>query len=376
MAGSSHRAARRDALRSLFARRADPYAGADLANACRIFALLAALTSAMELVFLPFDPPTHVLGPAAWPLAALVVAAPLAVARRLLKGDRRASFDGLLVLGYLGLAQIALLQWLAGGAGSPYQKLFLLWLCGGTGVHPPRRGLLFIPAMALAGFLPLAYGGWVRHEASDIATDVVLWSALGLVVMVLMTTVRAQRVRMRGEQERAQLLARTDVLTGLPNRRAFEETLEAELARTRRAGSALSVVLLDVDDFKDINDLHGHIAGDACLREVAAAITGAVRTSDRCFRWAGDEFVVMLPDTPRAEADEAATRICAAVASRCSRPDGSPLGASYGAAQSVEDGDTADLLAAADMLLMAAKSARERDVSSALGQLSPAPSLG
>jgi diguanylate cyclase (GGDEF)-like protein len=363
-------------LHALFARREDPYAGADLANACRIFALVAALTSALELVFLPFDPPTQVLGMSGWAVGALVVLAPLAVARRLLKGTAFASFHALLVLGYLGLGQIVLLQWLAGGAGGPYQKLFLLWLCAAMGMHPPRRALVFLPATAVAAFLPLAYGGWARHQASTTATDVLLWSALGLMVMALMIYVRAQRVRMRAEEERAQQLARTDVLTGLPNRRAFEESLEAELARTRRAGSTVSVVLLDVDGFKAINDLHGHMAGDACLREVADAITGAVRTSDRCFRWAGDEFVIMLPDTPRAEGDEAAARIGEAIARQCSAPDGSPLRASYGVAQSAESGAATDLVAAADMLLMSAKSAREGDASRALEQHSPAPALG
>jgi diguanylate cyclase (GGDEF)-like protein len=138
----------------------------------------------------------------------------------------------------------------------------------------------------------------------------------------------------------------------------------------------VSVVLLDVDGFKAINDLHGHMAGDACLREVAEAITGAVRTSDRCFRWAGDEFVIMLPDTPRAEGDEAAARIGEAIARQCSAPDGSPLRASYGVAQSAESGAATDLVAAADMLLMSAKSAREGDASRALEQHSPAPALG
>jgi diguanylate cyclase (GGDEF)-like protein len=380
MAGSPHRPApgpaRRAALRALFAKREDPYAGADLANARRILALAAALTSVLELVFLPFDPPTHVLGAAGWAVGGLLVAAPLAVARRLARGTAFSSFEWMLGLAYLGMIQIAVLQWLAGGAGGPYQKLFLLWLCAGMGTHPPRRALFMLPATAVVAFLPFAYGGWGRHDAADTVTDVVLWTALGLLVMALMTYVRAQRMRLRAEEERAQQLARTDVLTGLPNRRAFEEALEAELARARRAGSTVSVVLLDIDGFKAINDLHGHMAGDACLREVAEAITGAVRASDRCFRWAGDEFVIMLPDTPREEGDEAATRIAQAIARRTSAPDGSPLAAQYGVAQSGDAAAPADLVAAADMLLMSAKSAREGDASRALEQHSPAPSLG
>jgi diguanylate cyclase (GGDEF)-like protein len=360
MAGGSHRAAVRGALRALFAKREDPYAGADLANACRIFGLVIMLTGALELAFLPFDPPTAALGPAGWAIAVPLVLTAVVLGRLFLGAKRQTRFSWLLALCYLALAQVAMLQWLSGGAGGPYQKLYLLLLCGGMGTHPPRRAVGLLPTTAVAAFLPLAYGGWDGSAASATATDLMLWSAVGMVVMFLMVYVRAQRLRMREEEERAQQLARTDPLTELPNRRAFEEALDAELARTRRAGSVLSVVLLDIDGFKRINDLYGHIEGDSCLRATAAAITGAVRTSDRCFRWAGDEFVVMLPDTPGPEAERAAERICSAVSENCSSPDGSPLQASCGTAESGGDEDAAELIGAADMLLLAAKGAGDR----------------
>jgi diguanylate cyclase (GGDEF)-like protein len=358
MAGRAHAAAVRGTLRALFARREDPYAGADLANACRIFALLTVLVTVLELGFLPFEPPTDALGAAGWPLAALAIAVPLAIVRRLMKGGH-GSFSGLLMFGFLGVAQIALLQWLAGGAGGPYQNLYLLSVTGAMGIHPPRRAVLILPAVALAASLPLVYDGWDGAAASTIVTDLMMWLALGLVVALLMVYVRAQRVRLREEEGRAQELARTDMLTGLPNRRAFDEALDAELARTRRARSPLSVILLDIDGFKHINDEFGHLEGDACLRGVATAISGAVRASDRCFRWAGDEFAVMLPDTPHGEADEAAERIRSAVARDCSLPNGLTISASYGAAQSTGDLDAAELVGAADIMLLAAKGARE-----------------
>jgi diguanylate cyclase (GGDEF)-like protein len=90
----------------------------------------------------------------------------------------------------------------------------------------------------------------------------------------------------------------TDGLTGVHNRRYFDERLEVEWARAVRSGSALSVVLLDVDFFKRYNDCYGHLAGDECLRRLAAALKACVRRpSDLVARYGGEEFVCLLPDT-------------------------------------------------------------------------------
>jgi diguanylate cyclase (GGDEF)-like protein len=108
------------------------------------------------------------------------------------------------------------------------------------------------------------------------------------------------------------LLARTDPLTGLANRRGWDEQLARELARAGRSGEALSVALLDLDDFKAFNDAHGHQAGDRLLLEAAAAWSGQLRDLDILCRWGGDEFAVLLPACPRAQADEVIARLQAA----------------------------------------------------------------
>lgn len=103
---------------------------------------------------------------------------------------------------------------------------------------------------------------------------------------------------LRSEENWAALerLALTDPLTGLSNRRAGERALEREVARARRAGSPFSLALLDLDHFKDVNDVHGHAAGDDVLCEVSRILTSTFRASDLAVRWGGDEFLVLLPD--------------------------------------------------------------------------------
>lgn len=107
-------------------------------------------------------------------------------------------------------------------------------------------------------------------------------------------------------------LARTDPLTGLANRRGWDEQLARELARARRSGEALSVALLDLDDFKAFNDAYGHQAGDRLLLEAAMVWKGQLREVDILCRWGGDEFAVLLPACPRAQADEVIARLRAA----------------------------------------------------------------
>jgi len=113
--------------------------------------------------------------------------------------------------------------------------------------------------------------------------------------------------------EKLNTLALTDGLTGLANRRAFDEALEREWKRTLREGSQMSLVLLDIDHFKDLNDSYGHQVGDDCLRAVAAAIKGAVRASDLPARYGGDEIAVILPGADAAGAREVARKVRAAV---------------------------------------------------------------
>jgi diguanylate cyclase (GGDEF)-like protein len=108
--------------------------------------------------------------------------------------------------------------------------------------------------------------------------------------------------------------ARTDSLTGVENRRAMQERGRVELKRTNRSGDPVSVILCDLDHFKNINDEYGHEAGDAVLTRVAAVLRRALRESDALGRWGGEEFMAVLPGTDARGAADVAERMRAAIA--------------------------------------------------------------
>jgi diguanylate cyclase (GGDEF)-like protein len=151
--------------------------------------------------------------------------------------------------------------------------------------------------------------------------------------------------------------ARTDALTGLPNRAALVRHLERELARSRRHGSRFALVFLDLDGFKRVNDVHGHEAGDALLVGLAEGLRAAVRAEDLVARLAGDEFCVVLDGMAgRPQATEVADELRGRV-ERGLLPRG--VGVSLGLALAPEDGtDPGALLHAADVAMYADKAAR------------------
>jgi len=117
-------------------------------------------------------------------------------------------------------------------------------------------------------------------------------------------------------QERLKLAGLTDSLTGVHNRRYFEHRALIEIAQARRYRHELACMFLDIDHFKAINDTHGHASGDAALRAVGQCVKAQLRAGDTIARWGGEEFVVMLPQTPTVHAREIAERIRASVARR------------------------------------------------------------
>jgi diguanylate cyclase (GGDEF)-like protein/PAS domain S-box-containing protein len=162
--------------------------------------------------------------------------------------------------------------------------------------------------------------------------------------------IEAEREELLKEVER---LARSDSLTGLPNRRALEEILPREMSRARRSRSPLWLAIVDIDLFKSYNDSHGHPAGDALLRDCARAWEGEMRAADLLARFGGEEFVVVLPDCESEEASAIVERL------RAATPDGQTVSAGLAGWDFEESGD--DLLERADRALYAAKeSGRDR----------------
>jgi diguanylate cyclase (GGDEF)-like protein len=152
----------------------------------------------------------------------------------------------------------------------------------------------------------------------------------------------------------ARQLAELDPLTGLYNRRAFHDALQREVARARRYERRLALVVLDLDDFKRINDTAGHLAGDAVLAEVGRRILALVRAADVACRFGGDEFAVILPESTRSDAELLANRIVRALAATPVEKVG-PIHASAGAAELAPDDTAADVFDRADMALYRAK---------------------
>ena len=159
--------------------------------------------------------------------------------------------------------------------------------------------------------------------------------------------------------------ALTDPLTGLGNSRRFREALAAELKRSNRTGRSFSIVFVDVDDFKDINDRLGHVQADYTLTAIGQALASQLRGSDLVCRWGGDEFIILLPETERGEAGVLAERLRAEVAS-C--PDCEKATISLGVACYPEDGKDYDgLVAHADRALYASKHHGKNMVTQSVG---------
>ncbi len=109
---------------------------------------------------------------------------------------------------------------------------------------------------------------------------------------------RRRNTELEGLLSRAEQVAMTDAVTGLANRRRFADVLKREWATAKRYGHPLSCAMVDVDHFKEVNDTHGHGAGDETLRRVAELVLSSVREVDLCARYGGDEFAVLMPHTP------------------------------------------------------------------------------
>jgi diguanylate cyclase (GGDEF)-like protein len=187
---------------------------------------------------------------------------------------------------------------------------------------------------------------------NDILTEraiaVPLVLGMGMAVSVLLGALMWVLAQVGALYREVGRLARTDALTGVPNRRAWDDELPMELARAARSGQPLCAALLDLDHFKAYNDRHGHQAGDRLLKAAAAAWQGRLRKTDLLARYGGEEFAVLLPDCGLGNAMEIAERL------RTAQPEGT---CSIGVAAWDGRESAAELVARADQALYAAKAA-------------------
>jgi len=155
-----------------------------------------------------------------------------------------------------------------------------------------------------------------------------------------------------------QKVATTDPLTGIANRRVFIDQAAVEMARSSRSGVPLSLVMMDIDRFKEINDSYGHQIGDEVLKEIASRAKDELRGSDLLGRYGGEEFVTLLPDTTKEQAGQLAERLRKIIEAKSFGFDGVELKitASFGVAEFGGDGSTyEDMINIADQRLYKAK---------------------
>jgi len=187
----------------------------------------------------------------------------------------------------------------------------------------------------------------------------VVWLAVGgaLLAVFYVFLGRVER-RLAEVNQRLEVLATTDELTGLMNRRAILARLEEELTRSRREGTLLSLVMMDLDNFKQINDERGHTAGDAVLRECCRRLTAATRPYDQLGRMGGDEFLLLLPGENQNAALAVAERMRSAIGNEPFPAGAGPPfrpTASLGVTEAVDAPSTETILTVADNRLYEAK---------------------
>lgn len=269
----------------------------------------------------------------------------------------RLTLQRLFVANFAAIVLIAALVAVTGREHSIYAELYLFAVVHAAAFQPRGRLIAVLVFASLAFLAPVVYGHagtWFIAVAVVSMPPVIL---AAVVVAIAARIHRGQRYQLMGQAAEARRLAENDALTGLGNYRMFWRNLDAEVARSRRHGDPFSLVILDLNGFKAINDEHGHQAGDRALRHVAGALRGALRGEDVCCRQGGDEFAVIAVRAEEQEAAELAERLTLAV-SEITVPGAEDrrLGASAGWATFGRPATTADeLILSADEALREAK---------------------
>lgn len=282
------------------------------------------------------------------------------------------AFDVTLVSG--GLAALLLGGFTDHALGGSVLFVCYFYALAASTLRLDHRACLLAGLVAAAQYLVLVafvglQSGWSTPILQPEAQSVRLTLLLGMAVLGVVVSRRMQAPH---------ILSANDSLTGVLNRRAFEERWESELARARRYGRPISIAVLDIDYFKQFNDRYGHAAGDSALASVARALRSRVRTTDFVGRLGGEEFAVALPETGSVAALEVAEGIRKAVSEKTLAIPGSRVPAnvtiSLGVASWPDHGEEITrLLDRADDRMYAAKRDGRNGVK---GPTSPSSPLG
>ncbi len=226
---------------------------------------------------------------------------------------------------------------------TPYVLISLL--VGAMFLIRPHSAALLFASSFVALYYALGFGTDPEVVLSN-RTNGVTAMAIGFVLSVAMwrhfsveigqrRQIEAQSAELERVNRELQNMAFTDSLTGLPNRRYFDQAMARELAAIERGGPPASVIEFDLDHFKEINDTCGHAAGDEILRQVAGLVSGTVRKADMFARYGGEEFILLLPGTALGGAQEAAEKLRMRIEEHVFQVDGREvrLTASFGVAE-------------------------------------------
>ena len=205
-------------------------------------------------------------------------------------GRYRRPLEGIGAIVFLGL-----LMAFSGGAASPFLVGFYL-VTAGTALSAEGRAPLAVAlfgavTIAVVGLLDAAFGG-------PIEPDALAWIGINAVSLILLADIATAAARsQRHARDEALRASRFDALTGLYNRSFFFTTMEQEIRRSDRMGRGFTMLMLDLDDLKPVNDTFGHQWGDRLLKAIADTIRRTIRFTDAAARYGGDEFVILLPET-------------------------------------------------------------------------------
>src|SRR5215207_4221842 len=277
-----------------------------------------------------------------------------------LRGDAARRYaPSLFVVG--GIVVVSLTLYFNGenrGGPATLSEFYYVWPALYAGYFFGGRALI-----GLLGFCAVAYAGTLVAVAPEAALGFTRWVVSMSVVGGAAMALRALREHVDALVTALHSTARTDPLTGMLNRRGFQERFDLEIERPPRTGEPFALLLGDIDLFKPLNDRYGHIAGDEALAAIGAAMRAGSRTIDTAARIGGEEFALLLPGTGASAGFEAAERLREAVTG-VDGPDGRPLTISFGVVEHPVHGVTwPALMSGADAALYEAKAGgRNRSV--------------